>query len=109
MANSDRYVTALLAALAPAGPPLVRKMFGEHALYLNGKVVALACDDALFVKDHPAARTHLPDAALAPPYPGAKAHLLADTVLDDPDPVIAALRALAIALPAPAPKPKRRK
>ena len=27
-----------------------RKMFGEYALYSKGKVVALACDDQLFVK-----------------------------------------------------------
>jgi TfoX/Sxy family transcriptional regulator of competence genes len=25
-------------------------MFGEYALYCNGKVVALVCDDTLFVK-----------------------------------------------------------
>lgn len=27
-----------------------RKMFGEYALYYQGKVVALVCDDTLFVK-----------------------------------------------------------
>ena len=27
-----------------------RKMFGEYALYSKGKVVALLCDDQLFVK-----------------------------------------------------------
>ncbi len=28
----------------------LRKMFGEYALYCDGKVVALICDDTLFVK-----------------------------------------------------------
>ncbi len=28
----------------------VRKMFGEYALYCDGKVVALICDNTLFVK-----------------------------------------------------------
>ena len=32
-----------------------KKMFGEYALYIDGKVVAFACDDSLFVK--PAAAT----------------------------------------------------
>lgn len=30
-----------------------RKMFGEYALYCQGKVVALVCDDTLFVKITP--------------------------------------------------------
>lgn len=34
-----------------------RKMFGEYALYLDGKVVALACDNSLYVKSTKAAET----------------------------------------------------
>jgi TfoX/Sxy family transcriptional regulator of competence genes len=32
-----------------------RKMFGEYALYVDGKVVAFACDNSLFVKPSAAA------------------------------------------------------
>lgn len=98
-----------IAAILDALPlPLVAKaMFGEYALYLDGKVVALVCDDTLFLKDLPAARRHLPDAPLAPPYPGAKPHIVASEALDDPEPLTLALRALAESLPAP--KPKRAK
>ncbi len=28
----------------------VRKMFGEYALYCDGKVVGLVCDDTLYIK-----------------------------------------------------------
>lgn len=84
-----------------------RPMFGEYALYLDGKVLGLVCDDTLFLKDTPAARAHLPDAPTGHPYPGAKAHIDAQAALDDPDSVTAALRALARTLPAP--KPKRAK
>lgn len=84
-----------------------RKMFGEYALYLDGKVVALICDDRLFVKPLDVARALLPGAEEGPPYPGAKPHLVADAWLDEPDVLAEALRAVAAALPAPKPrKPK---
>ena len=81
-----------------------RKMFGEYGLYLEGKVIALICDDTLFLKNLPAAAALLPGAATGLPYPGAKPHLVADPWLDDPDTLAAAARAVADALPAPKPK-----
>jgi len=59
-------------------------MFGEYAVYINGKVVALVCDNSVFVKPTKVLQ-HL-DASLGegPPYPGAKPYLLADALLDDP-------------------------
>lgn len=87
-----------------------RKMFGEFALYLDGKVVALVCDDQLFVKPTDAGRALLGEVTLAPPYPGAKDYLLLDRELDDPERLRAVLRATAAALPTPTPrkaKPKK--
>jgi TfoX/Sxy family transcriptional regulator of competence genes len=84
-------------------------MFGEYALYMDGRVVALVCEDQLFVKPTPCALAALPDAVLAPPYSGAKDHLLAADALDYPAPVVAALHAAASDLPMPKPrKPKAR-
>lgn len=90
------------------GLPLsARKMFGEYAIYLDGKVVALVCDDQLFLKATPGARAALPDTPTAAPYPGAKLHLLVTDALDDPDRVAGAIKAIATDLPAPKPqKPK---
>jgi TfoX/Sxy family transcriptional regulator of competence genes len=34
-----------------------RKMFGEYALYVDGKVVALVCDNSLYVKPTKASET----------------------------------------------------
>jgi len=48
-----------------------RKMFGEYALYLDGRVVALVCDNMLFVKPTDAGRALLGAVEEAPPYPGA--------------------------------------
>lgn len=104
MSTRRQTIAALLDMLAPAGPMSVRAMFGEYALYMEGRVVALVCDDVLYVKPVPGARAALPDAALAPPYPGAKPHVLADMALDDPAPVVAALRAAAAEVPLPKPK-----
>jgi TfoX/Sxy family transcriptional regulator of competence genes len=78
-----------------------KKMFGEYALYLNGKVVALVCDNSLYVKPT-AATQHLTVSFRAqPPYPGAKPYLVADELLDDGDRLRELLLATAEALPAP--------
>lgn len=99
-------VAHLLDALAPL-PLSARKLFGEYALYLDGKVVALVCDDLLFLKSTPKAMAALPGCPTGHPYPGAKLHLLVTEALDDPDPVVAALNGIASDLPAPKPgKPK---
>lgn len=106
MASRADTIDHLLDALAPL-PLSARKMFGEYALYLDGKVVALVCDDQLFLKPTPGATSALPGCPMGAPYPGAKPHLLVSEALDDPEPVNAALRAIAADLPAP--KPKRQK
>jgi TfoX/Sxy family transcriptional regulator of competence genes len=82
-----------------------RKMFGEYALYLDGKVVALVCDDQLFLKPTPQGRAYLGAVSEAPPYPGAKGYYLLSSELDDPDRLHEALKITAAALPAPQPKP----
>jgi TfoX/Sxy family transcriptional regulator of competence genes len=103
MATAAATIDHLLDTLAPL-PLTARKMFGEYALYLDGKVVALVCDDQLFVKPTPGAHLALPDCPAAPPYPGARPHLLVTDALDDPDRVQEALRAVALDLPPPKPK-----
>lgn len=109
MGTAANTIDHLLDVLA-ASPLDARKMFGEYALYLDGKVVALVCDDQVFLKPTPGAKAALPDCGSSPPYPGAKPHLLVTDALDDPDRVIAALKAVAADLPAPKPKkPKTRK
>jgi TfoX N-terminal domain len=109
MSSRKETVADLLDALSTAGPLTTRAMFGEYAVYLDGRVVALVCDDTLWVKPTPGARAALPDARLGPPFPRATDYLCAEGALDDPDPVIVALRAAATELPLPKPKSPRRK
>lgn len=103
MATRAATITNLLDALGPL-PLTTRKMFGEYAIYLDGKVVALVCDDRLFLKPTPGAQSALPDCPMGYPYPGAKPHLLVTDGLDDPASVLTALKAIAADLPAPNPK-----
>ena len=84
-----------------------RKMFGEFAIYIDGKVVGLACDDSLFVKPAAATAALVKDLPSRPPYRGAKLHPVADELLDDPERLQELLLATWHAVPAA--KPKRKK
>lgn len=53
-------------------------MFGEYALYADGKVVALVCDDQLYVKIVPASVQLENICEKGVPYPGAKLHYVID-------------------------------
>jgi TfoX/Sxy family transcriptional regulator of competence genes len=86
-----------------------RKMFGEYALYLDGKVVALVCDDQLFLKPTPEGRSYLGPTPEAPPYPGSRPFLMLSAMLDDPERLNAAFRITADALPTPKAKAKAKK
>ncbi|MFA6017091.1 MAG: TfoX/Sxy family protein [Patescibacteria group bacterium] len=50
MSTSQLTIDYILDQLASAGEVSARKMFGEYALYCNGKVVGLVCDDTLYIK-----------------------------------------------------------
>ena len=87
-----------------------RKMFGEYALYLDGKVVAFACDNSLFIKPTQAVQNGYPALPLRAPYPGGKPHPVIDELLDDPDRLKRLIVDTATLLPEPKAKnPQARK
>lgn len=104
MATDASFMTFVLGQIEDAGPIEHRKMFGEYALYCEGKVVALICDNQVFVKPTDPGRALLGAPKLAPPYPGAKPHFLIEAAIDDVELFSALIRATAHALPAPKPK-----
>jgi len=108
MATQAATIDTILEQVAGAGLLSARKMFGEYALYLDGKVVALVCDDSLFVKITLGSRAVLGDMETGAPYPGARPHFAADALLDEPDLLASALRAVAADLPSPKPKAPRK-
>jgi TfoX/Sxy family transcriptional regulator of competence genes len=104
MASSKDFVEYVCEQLRDAGDISYRKMFGEYALYCDGKVVALICDDQVFVKKTDASTAILGEnAEEAPPYPGAKQHFLV-TDLDDQQLMTRLVRSICDALPPPKPK-----
>ncbi|MCK9537917.1 TfoX/Sxy family protein [Dokdonella sp.] len=103
---TDRNFLAYVVEQIGLGERLTsRRLFGEYALYVDGKVVAFVCDNRLFVKTSPAITELAPGLPLGPPYPGAKDHPIADELLDDAH----ALRELMLATAGhmPPPRPKR--
>lgn len=74
MATSKDTITFILGKLGDDSRFHVRAMFGEYALYADGKVVALICDDMLYVKIVPASITLEGVCEKDSPYVGAKLH-----------------------------------
>ena len=94
-----------------SGAPDVRAkpMFGEYGIYCDNRMVAMLCDNQLFVKPTLAGRALAPDAGEAQPYPGAKPCLLIDPEQwDDREWLSELFRVSAAALPLPKPRAKRK-
>ena len=85
-----------------------RHMFGGTTLYLNGKVVALICDNQLFVKPTDAGRAYIGMVVEAPPYEGARNSFLIEDEIEDAEWLTELLVITEEALPAPKPKKKRK-
>ena len=86
-----------------------RMMFGGCTLYLDGKVVALICDDQLFVKPTIAGREFIGNVVEAPAYPGAKNSFLIEDQIDDGEWLTNLLTVTAAELPVPRARKKKKK
>ena len=108
MATDLEFMEFLADQMAGAGEISYRKMFGEYAVYLDGKVVALVCDNQLFVKPTAAGRAYIGAPVEAPAYPGAKNSFLIEDAFEDREWISELIRITARELPKPKPKkPKR--
>jgi TfoX/Sxy family transcriptional regulator of competence genes len=83
-------------------------MFGEFAIYCGETMVALVCDNQLFVKPTVAGKALLGNPSLAPPFPRAKPYFLIDD-LDDGEVLSAIIVATAKELPVPQVKTVKKK
>jgi TfoX/Sxy family transcriptional regulator of competence genes len=104
MATDAGFVQFVCDQIHGAGSITYRRMFGEYALYADGKVVALLCDNQFFLKPTEAGRALLPAPKDGFPYPGARPHWLLDEALEDRDWLSALVTATARDLPPPKPK-----
>ncbi len=110
MASNQRTVDFLVEQLASAGDVVAKKLFGEYAVYCDGKLAALICDDSLFVKPTAPGRQLLGEVTEAPPYPGAKPYFaIPGERWDDALWLGTLIRTTADALPLSKPKAKKQR
>lgn len=86
-----------------------RKMFGEYALYCGDKVIALVCDNTLFVKSTEAGKVFAGERyAEGIAYPGAKPSMRIDEEwIEDREWLAELIRITEAALPIPKSKKRR--
>ncbi len=100
MATSKETIAFILSRLGDDSRFSARAMFGEYALYADGKVVALICGDTLYVKMLPASACLAASCEQGPPYPGAKPHyIVSDDIISSIDNLPAIFFAIARSIP----------
>jgi TfoX/Sxy family transcriptional regulator of competence genes len=109
MASDQNFVDFIVDQMADAGSISQKKMFGEHAVYCNGKVVALICNDQLFVRPTEKGGTYIGNIVEAAPYPGARAYFLIEDAFEDREWISGLIKLTAQELPIPKPKRKKTK
>jgi hypothetical protein len=80
MSTQKETIQFILEKLGHPPRFTARSMFGEYALYADEKVVALVCDNLLFVKIVPASQDLEPVCEKGHPFPGAKEHYIIEEV-----------------------------
>jgi len=109
MASQQRTLGFIIERIGNAGSVSARKMFGEYTIYCDGKVVALVCDDRLFVKPTEGGRKHIGDIEEAAPYKGAKVcFVVAEDLWVDTKWMTKLIKLTAAELQAPKPKKSRK-
>jgi DNA transformation protein and related proteins len=109
MSTDQKTIDFILDQMSAAGHVSAKKMFGEYAIYCDHKIVALVCDDQLFVKPTTAGRAFMGEVEEAPAYAGAKPSFLIDgDKWDDGDYLSHLIRITASELPLPKPKPAKK-
>lgn len=76
MASRQSTVDFILEQITEAGVISAKKMFGEYGIFCGGKMVALVCDDQLFIKPTTSGKAFIGAYVEGVPYPGAKPCLL---------------------------------
>jgi TfoX/Sxy family transcriptional regulator of competence genes len=110
MATTESFIKHVLDQVNLGSRFTCRKMFGEYGFHLDGKFVALACDNSFFIKETAALPQYGLELPTRSPYPGAKPYPVADELLDDPAILVRLLIDTAANLPKPkAKRPKKRK
>ncbi|MBR2146857.1 MAG: TfoX/Sxy family protein [Muribaculaceae bacterium] len=106
MSSNPSFVQYIADQCAGAGEIVTKKMFGDYAIYCDGKIFGLICDDCFYLKPTDAVKPLLHALEMRPPYEGAKDYFFIADV-DDRDYLSSLVSETCKALPAP--KIKKRK
>lgn len=106
MASCSDFVQYVADQCSGAGMIVTKKMFGDYAIYCDGRIFGLICDDCFYLKPTEAGRALLRSVDMRPPYDGAKDYFFIADV-DDRDYISNLVIATCQDLPEP--KVKRRK
>lgn len=107
MSSDEEFVKFIAEQMEDAGAIRYRKMFGEYALYCNDKVVALICDDKLYIKPTEGGRSFLGnDVVEAPAYQGAKNSFFIEEKFENKEWISDLISITEKELPLPKPKKK---
>ncbi len=99
MASSPKFVLYVCEQMSLAGEIAGKKMFGDYALYCDGKIIGLICDNQVYIKQTSAAERVLPDAQRLPLYDGAKPQVVLEE-LDEKEFLASFISATCAELPA---------
>lgn len=97
MACTTKYIDFVCSQLEGVGEIRTRKMCGDWCIYVNDKLVILACDDLCYVKMHPAIEEKMRGAWTSYPYEGAKEHYV--LVIEDKEQAMSVVKKLLEVLP----------
>ena len=106
MATSQATIDYILDQLTAVAHVSAQKMFGEYALYVGSKVVALVCENTLFVKITEAGREYVGKSyEEGCAYEGAKpSMIISEELIEDRQWLTELLELTAEHLPEPKPK-----
>ena len=109
MATEQSFAEFIREQIENAGEITLRKMFGEYAIYSDGKVFGLICDNKLFIKPTHAGREFIgKEIVEAPAFPGAKPTFLIEDKIEDRDWLSELVRITVKELPEPKPQKKKK-
>jgi TfoX/Sxy family transcriptional regulator of competence genes len=110
MATQKETIEFILEKLDDPKTFTARAMFGEYALYALGKVVALVCDDLLYVKIMPESAALAETCEQGEPYPGAKLYyIVTEDMLSNASHIAHMLVSISHALPVKKKQTKKKK
>ncbi|MGB5625786.1 MAG: TfoX/Sxy family protein [Woeseiaceae bacterium] len=109
MPNEPDFIQYVCDQIDAASEVSYRHMFCGTTLYSKGKVVALICDNQLFVKPTEAGRAYIGEVTEAPAYEGSKNFFLVEDEIDDTEWLTELIHRTEQELPMPKPRKKKQR